>query len=344
MSLPLGRWSVSVSPPTSTFQESLQLGPGVTATFLDAFDRLVDHHPLPGVEHLLQECAPVIEVPVEPALGNAERFRQCLDADRVWTPDAERSKALFDPTISWGSKWCCHRLPRSTHSVVAAGGQKLTSHNQYSTVSIRDRMDRPMRLPPTAHTSRPWRIHELAHDFRVEDVWELPCRGGREDFTRLVSLIVAQNVSRSPSRAVRALFAVRSKLGALLGWDDAGAAARIGTTSLRDRLPVDLRNAVPPEFDALPFTSLYLLDDEFAAELANRTVHGVLHIGWVSDGTGGFRGQMAVLVKPHGMLGITYMQAIKPFRHRVVYPATMAAWERAWRTRPGRDAQPAQVA
>ena len=69
---------------------------------------------------------------------------------------------------------------------------------------------------------------------------------------------------------------------------------------MRDRLPVDLRNAAPPEFDALPFTSLYLLDDEFAAELANRTVHGVLHIGWVSDGTGGFRGQMAVLVKPHG--------------------------------------------
>lgn len=202
-----------------------------------------------------------------------------------------------------------------------------------------------MRLPPTAHTSRPWRIHELAHDFRVEDVWELPCRGGREDFTRLVSLIVAQNVSRSPSRAVRALFAVRSKLGALLGWDEAGAAARFETTSLRDRLPVDLRNAVPPEFDALPFTSLYLLDDEFAAELANRTVHGVLHIGWVSDGTGGFRGQMAVLVKPHGMLGITYMQAIKPFRHRVVYPATMAAWERAWRTRPGPEAPSrAQVA
>jgi hypothetical protein len=159
-----------------------------------------------------------------------------------------------------------------------------------------------------------------------------------------VALIVAQDVSRSRSRAVRALFAVRSKLGAVLGWDDPRATARFGAPSLRSRLPVDLRNAVPPEFDALPFTSLYLLDDEFAAELANRTVHGVLHVGWVPDGTGGFRGQMAVLVKPHGLLGITYMEAIKPFRHRVVYPATMAAWERAWRTRRGaqmpRRAQP----
>lgn len=195
-----------------------------------------------------------------------------------------------------------------------------------------------MRLPPTAHTSRPWRIHELAHDFRVEDVWELPCRGDRDDFARLVALIVAQDVSRSPSRLVRALFAVRSKLGAVLGWDDPGAAARFGAPSLRSRLPADLRNAAPPAFDARPFTSLYLLDDEFAAELANRTVQGVLHIGWVSDGTGGFRGQMAVLVKPHGLLGIAYMEAIKPFRHRVVYPATLAAWERVWRTRPSPEA------
>ena len=27
-----------------------------------------------------------------------------------------------------------------------------------------------MRLPNSAHTSRPWRIHELTPDFRLEDV------------------------------------------------------------------------------------------------------------------------------------------------------------------------------
>ena len=35
-----------------------------------------------------------------------------------------------------------------------------------------------MRLPNTAHTSRPWRIHEFARDFRLEDVWALPTPGG----------------------------------------------------------------------------------------------------------------------------------------------------------------------
>ena len=28
-----------------------------------------------------------------------------------------------------------------------------------------------------------------------------------------------------------------------------------------------------------------------------------MHIGWVPDGAGGYRGQMAVLVKPNGLLG-----------------------------------------
>ena len=49
---------------------------------------------------------------------------------------------------------------------------------------------------------------------------------------------------------------------------------------LASRLPVDLRDAPSgPDFDALPFTSLYLIHDEWAAEIANRTVHGVMHLG-----------------------------------------------------------------
>jgi hypothetical protein len=39
-----------------------------------------------------------------------------------------------------------------------------------------------MRLPNSAHESRRWRIAEIAPDFRLEDVWALPARGGRDDF------------------------------------------------------------------------------------------------------------------------------------------------------------------
>ena len=65
-------------------------------------------------------------------------------------------------------------------------------------------------------------------------------------------------------------------------------------------------------------------------------MHGVLHVSWVRDGAGGYRGQMAVLVKPNGRLGNFYMQAIRPFRHLIVYPAMMRQIEREWRA--GADA------
>ena len=96
----------------------------------------------------------------------------------------------------------------------------------------------------------------------------------------------------------------------------------------------DLRNGPGgPEFESLPFESLYLLEDEWAAEVANRTMHGVMHIGWVPDGDGGWRGQMAVLVKPNGPFGSAYMAAIRPFRHLFVYPPLMRRLGQEWRRR-----------
>jgi len=191
-----------------------------------------------------------------------------------------------------------------------------------------------MKLPNTAHTVRPWRIHELTRDFRLEDVWALPTPGGPDDFPRLVQVAASLDPSRISSRAVRSLFAIRWTLGRLLGWDGQGTGLGSRVPTLRDRLPQDLRDAPSgPDFDALPFTPLYLLKHEWATEIANRTMHGVMHLGWVPDGTGGYRGQMAVLVKPNGVLGTGYMAAIKPFRHLIVYPSAMRAFGREWRAR-----------
>jgi Protein of unknown function (DUF2867) len=195
-----------------------------------------------------------------------------------------------------------------------------------------------MRLPNAAHEAHPWRIRELTDDFQLEDVWELPTPGGPEDFPRLVQQIASGDPSRGSSRAVRTLWAVRWKLGALLSWDRPNVGLGSTASTLRDRLPEDLR-CVPsgPEFNALPFTSLYQLDDEFAAEITNRTMHGVMHLGWVPDETGGYCGQMAVYVKPNGRLGTAYMAGIRPFRHLIVYPQMLRQIEQTWRagTRSG---------
>jgi hypothetical protein len=194
----------------------------------------------------------------------------------------------------------------------------------------------PARRPPvitshTAHASQPWRIHEFTRDFRLEDVWALPARGGANDFPRLVRAFASGATRDSPSGLTRTLFVIRSKLGELFGWDSPDTGLRSRVPTLRERLPPDLRDAPSPDFERRPFSSLYLLEHEFAAEFANQTVHGVLHLGWVADGAGGYSGQMAILVKPNGLLGNAYMAAIRPLRHMVVYPDLMRRIERVWR-------------
>ncbi|MHA4820067.1 DUF2867 domain-containing protein [Streptomyces aculeolatus] len=190
-----------------------------------------------------------------------------------------------------------------------------------------------MRLTKDAHTARPWRIHDIAHDFTVEDVWALPTPGGPDDLVCLVRQI-AEGISSGVNGddfVSRMLFAVRWKLGALLGWDKAGNGIGARVQSLRERLPADLRDGPQgPGLGSSPFTSLYQRDDEWAAEMGNKTVHAVMHIGWVPDGAGGYRSQMAVLVKPNGLFGTLYMAAIKSFRYTGVYPALIRSIGREW--------------
>jgi hypothetical protein len=205
-----------------------------------------------------------------------------------------------------------------------------------------------MRLPNAAHESRPWRIREIVPDFTLEDVWALPVHGGVDDFQTLIEQMVSSDPANSRSLPTRVLWRARDLLGSWLGLGrvsttvDGGSDEAKGElsipgrteTSLADRLPDDLRNtAADVHFASLPFVPLYRTDIEFAAEVSNKTVHGVMHLAWVDQGEGRYQGQMAVYVKPRGLLGKGYMALITPFRHWVVYPALMRQTERAWKTR-----------
>src|SRR4029450_13153571 len=98
-----------------------------------------------------------------------------------------------------------------------------------------------MRLPNTAHTSRPWRIHELTGDFRLEDVWALPTPGGPDDFPRLVQLVASADPSQTSSPAVRTVFSLRRKGGGLLDCDPPPTPPPPRPHALRD--PVEGRGA-----------------------------------------------------------------------------------------------------
>ena len=134
----------------------------------------------------------------------------------------------------------------------------------------------------------------------------------------------------------RALFVALS-LGGWFGWDDATSKLPVPgrtETTLSARVPEDLRGtATRPAVSSTSFIPLYRTDDEWAAELSNRTVHAVMHLAWIDQGEGLYRGQMGVYVKPRGRFGAAYMALIGPFRHLIVYPALMRQIERAWEAR-----------
>ena len=187
-----------------------------------------------------------------------------------------------------------------------------------------------MKLRRDDHRQQPWRVHDVARGFQVADAWCLNTPGRPDDFQRLIERVWA-SFDRAPRGSARVLWAVRWKLGDLLGWDrpDAGFAGRV--TSLRESLPADLVHArsSAPAAARIPFSPIYRLEDEWAAELANGTVHGVIHLGWVANDAGSYQGQLAVLVRPNGWSGRLYLAAIAPFR-RLVYPAWIGRIERSW--------------
>ncbi|WP_447006763.1 DUF2867 domain-containing protein [Saccharothrix isguenensis] len=191
------------------------------------------------------------------------------------------------------------------------------------------------RLDKTAYGEQPWRIHEIADDFHVEDAWAFRTPGaGPHDFpVMLAAMRTHSGIARQPW-PVRFLFAARWKLGALFGWDEPSDSVGERVVSLRDRLPEDLRDAPRGEDNAtMPLKAVYELPNESARELANKTVHTVMHLAWAQGAEGDHELRMTVLVKPNGTFGRLYMAAIAPFRYLVVYPALTRGWERAWRER-----------
>jgi hypothetical protein len=195
-----------------------------------------------------------------------------------------------------------------------------------------------MRVPNAVHQSRPWRIRQIAPDFRLEDVWELPVYGGADDFPQLLDVMASRDLARDAPAMFRLMFAVRWQLGRWFGWDTPADRPIPGRseTSLTGRLPPDLRGTVTGMRFGSPFVPVYRTDTEFAAEISNQTVHAVMHLTWVERGGGRYQGQMAVYVKPRGRFGEQYMAFIAPFRYWIVYPALLRQIERAWNQRPPR--------
>ena len=201
-----------------------------------------------------------------------------------------------------------------------------------------------MRRPNDSHLAKVWRVHALATDFELLDVWRYPVVAPPDvPFSAFLSFMTeAQAELMSGSGPAAALFKLRGALGRLFGWDDKkasderhGARERGAKETIRDRLhpgeAVDPATVVAIAGDRESgFSPLYLTDDETLSEITNATVHALMHLGRVPNEDGTWSPEMAVYVKTKGALGRFYMQLIGPFRHAIVYPAMMRAAEKRW--------------
>jgi uncharacterized protein DUF2867 len=199
-----------------------------------------------------------------------------------------------------------------------------------------------VKLSNDAHQGYPWRITRIAPDFKLLDAWDPGVRGSRGEFNSFIDTMNALDIARSGTPAVRALFRLRSQLGRWFKWNDGGwdddtvklAIPGCTETTLGARLPEDLKNTVSVgKKQASKFRPLYQTDNEWAAEISNRTVHAIKHLVWIDEGGGCYRGQLGVYVKPRGWFGRFYLALIGPFRRAIVYPAGIARIKNVWQTR-----------
>ncbi len=229
----------------------------------------------------------------------------------------------------------------------------------------------PVRASPdsAAHRARAWRVHELAADFELLDLWEIPIEAdlaAGDDFAafhhmfsehgaRFTDRPVYPLRPSSPSQLVHLvrlvglglLVGLRSALGRVFRWDRPERADPIPgcrETSLRDRLGQDQQAAAAAAVSgeepggAFGFQTVYRLEKEALHEVSNKTIHALLHLSWVESAGRSPSVVLAIYVKSRGWQSRAYLALIKPFRHAVVYPAWIEHLTRTWAcVRPGRS-------
>ena len=144
-----------------------------------------------------------------------------------------------------------------------------------------------MRLDPHEFRARPLRAHALLHDVPLEDAWSVPLSGGGsgrriED----VRAVMVAGFDAAPA-VVRGLFRLRTRIGALLGWDRQRGAW--SAESYRDRLtPADrAKSLIAPGTPDGHFRFLYQFEDEQLSELRNSTVHAFMSLS-IRPAPGGY--------------------------------------------------------
>jgi hypothetical protein len=205
-----------------------------------------------------------------------------------------------------------------------------------------------MALNEKRHYEHPWKVHEIAKDFKLLDVWEYPIladKSKNQDFLSFRNMLKEKwkphlkNIVSVRFVFAGALFGVRMLLGKIFSLDKNENALPIPgckETSLKERLSMEDREKNLAEQKkggnnkSTGFRTVYVYENEFLWEFSNKTVHALMHTGWIHKYDNYYTAQLAVYAKTRGRLGDLYMKLIMPFRRCVIYPVLMENIKIRW--------------
>jgi hypothetical protein len=178
------------------------------------------------------------------------------------------------------------------------------------------------RADPADYRRLDLRAHDLLGHVPLHDVWWVDLPGGPPEVSidSLGGYLDFESFARS-SPVVRGLFALRSFVGRVFGWDASrvppGDGARVSPGEGDDQVP------------GSPFRPVFSDDREAIAEIRNATVHA-FSVMALAPSPGGRRLYWAIYVAAVGPITPLYMALIDPFRRTLVYPAILRHVHRSW--------------
>jgi len=182
----------------------------------------------------------------------------------------------------------------------------------------------------------PLEVHKFLRGIPIHSLTRLDLPGGKRGMTVLdIKETVGFNTEKLEAGGItRTLFWLRGFIGYIFGWDDAEELA--DSISFLSKLTGEYRerSLVPPGQKEGISRVIYCFENEFLAEIINRTVHcfWVMATRQTDDGYVLF---MAVYVKKLNWFTPLYMALVTPMLKWIIYPAlnksVISNWKNAER-------------
>lgn len=179
---------------------------------------------------------------------------------------------------------------------------------------------------------KPLRVHSFLAGVPLRTLYRIDLPGGLPNMT--LPEIRAATESSKPGEfevgpVTKALFGLRGLVGRVLHWDDDQRLADAVTYLKRLSGAARQRSLIPPGKAEGISRVLYCFENEFLAEIVNRTVHCFWLLA-TERTSNGYRLYLAIYVKKLNWFTPIYMALVTPVLKCIIYPSMLQSTRKRW--------------